>query len=88
VAVPLVAGDRLIGVLLAATHAEKMDVADAAPVLIGADIAAAAIANCWLLETTRHMAVIEERQRLARDLHDSVSKTLWTACLVAHSMVG
>jgi two-component system nitrate/nitrite sensor histidine kinase NarX len=34
------------------------------------------------------IAAAEERQRLARDLHDAVNQTLWTAALTAESLLG
>jgi len=37
-------------------------------------------------EQARRLAVFEERQRLARDLHDAVSQTLWSASLLAESL--
>lgn len=37
-------------------------------------------------EQARRLAVLEERQRLARDLHDAVSQTLWSASLLAESL--
>lgn len=51
-----------------------------------ADQAAAALSNARLLERTAEIAAVDERQRLARDLHDSVSQTLWTASLFAGSL--
>jgi signal transduction histidine kinase len=39
--------------------------------------AAAAIANARLYEATRELAALEERQKLARELHDSVSQVLY-----------
>jgi two-component system nitrate/nitrite sensor histidine kinase NarX len=36
-----------------------------------------------LYEQARELAVIEERNRLARDLHDSVSQTLFSSSLIA-----
>ncbi|HWE62377.1 MAG TPA: histidine kinase, partial [Chloroflexota bacterium] len=44
---------------------------------IFARYAAIAIANARLHERAQHAAVLEERQRLARDLHDSVTQTLF-----------
>jgi signal transduction histidine kinase len=35
---------------------------------------------------TRELAVIEERQRIARELHDAVSQTLWSAKLLAEAL--
>jgi signal transduction histidine kinase len=48
-----------------------------------ADQAAIAIQNARLYRDARELAMMEERQRLARDLHDAVSQTLWTAALTA-----
>jgi len=35
------------------------------------------------LQRAQALAVLEERQRLARDLHDAVSQTLWAASIIA-----
>ncbi len=51
-----------------------------------ADQAAIAIRNARLYEQAQAMAALEERQRLARDLHDAVSQTLWTVSLMADVM--
>ena len=45
--------------------------------------AAIAIDNARLYARAREAATLEERNRLARDLHDAVSQTLWTASLLA-----
>jgi PAS domain S-box-containing protein len=47
-----------------------------------ADQAALAIKNARLYERAQELAALEERQRLARDLHDAVSQTLWTASMI------
>lgn len=48
--------------------------------------AGVAIYNAQLHEQSRQLAVMEERQRLARDLHDAVSQTLFAASLMAESL--
>jgi signal transduction histidine kinase len=53
---------------------------------IVADQLAVAIENARLLDAARQAAVLEERQRLARELHDSVTQHLFTATLVAQSL--
>ncbi|MCI0349566.1 MAG: GAF domain-containing sensor histidine kinase [Acidobacteriales bacterium] len=47
------------------------------------DQVALAIENARLRLDSRRMAAMEERNRLARELHDVVSQTLWSASLVA-----
>lgn len=46
-----------------------------------ADQAAIAIGNARLYRQAQELAMLEERQRLARELHDSVNQTLWTASM-------
>lgn len=48
-----------------------------------ADQASLAIANERLKEDAQDAAVIEERNRLARDLHDAVTQTLFSTSLIA-----
>ena len=48
-----------------------------------ADQSAIAIKNARLYEHAEELAAMRERHRLARDLHDAVSQTLWTAGLIA-----
>lgn len=51
-----------------------------------ADQAALAIENARLREETQEIAVAEERNRLARDLHDAVTQTLFSASLIAEAL--
>jgi signal transduction histidine kinase len=51
-----------------------------------ADQGAAAISNSRLAARASEMATAEARQQLARELHDEVSQTLWTAALTAESL--
>lgn len=48
--------------------------------------AAVAIENARTYEQAQALAVIQERQRLARDLHDAVSQTLFSANVLAESL--
>ncbi len=47
--------------------------------------AAIAIENARLYEQSRELSVVAERNRLARDLHDSVSQTLFSMTLTAEA---
>lgn len=47
--------------------------------------AAIAIENARLYERSRELSVVEERNRLARELHDSVTQTLFSVVLSAES---
>ncbi len=58
-------------------HAERL--------MVFAELAAIAIQNAQLFEQSQGLAAVEERQRLARELHDSVSQTLFTSRNMAES---
>jgi PAS domain S-box-containing protein len=50
------------------------------------DQAAIAIENARLYSQAQELAAVEERSRIAHDLHDAVSQTLWSACLIADGL--
>jgi signal transduction histidine kinase len=50
-----------------------------------ANQAAAAIENARLYEQTREYAVVEERNRLSRELHDSVTQSLFSVTLLSEA---
>jgi PAS domain S-box-containing protein len=85
--VPLVLKDRLIGTLTLASHiagaygAREADLTQAV-----AAHAAVAIENARLYEQARLLATLEERQRLSRELHDSVSQALYGIALGIRTM--
>jgi signal transduction histidine kinase len=55
--------------------------------LVGfANQAALAIENAKLYQKAQHLAVIEERNRLARELHDAVTQNLFSASLIAEAV--
>ena len=84
-AVPILLGDDVLGVL----NVESMrpfSAEDAEGLQIVADQLAVAIENARLHEAAQQVAVLEERQRLARELHDSVTQQLFSAILVAQTI--
>ena len=84
-AVPIVLGSDVLGVVNVEREA-PFDDDDAEALRIVADQLAVAIENARLYEAARRGAVLEERHRLARVLHDSVTQQLFSATLVAQSV--
>jgi signal transduction histidine kinase len=81
--VPLRVRDRTIGfLLLDSDEPDRYGTRDGTLAWALANQAAVAIENARLYDQARDLAAFEERQRLARDLHDSVTQSLYTAALV------
>lgn len=77
-AIPLLVRDRAIGWLtLGHSRPHAYSARHASLAHTFANHAAVAIENAQLYEQARRLAVLEERQRLARELHDSVSQALY-----------
>ena len=85
-AVPIMVKDQPIGILRL-THNEpgRFTAEHARLATAIANQAAIAIENARLYQQAQEFAVLEERQRLARDLHDSVSQALFGVVMATHS---
>ena len=85
-AVPLMLRDQVIGMLvLTSSQALAFTERHATLALAIANQAAIAIDNARLYEQAQELAAVEERQKLARDLHDSVSQALYGIALGLHT---
>ncbi len=86
-AVPILIKDELYGRLrlyYRAPHQFSEEEAELA--ILFSDQAALAIENARLREQGKQTAVMDERNRLARDLHDAVTQTIFSANLIAEAL--
>jgi signal transduction histidine kinase len=84
-AVPIVLGEQVLGVLNVEGESSFGE-EDVTSLQIVADHLAVAIRNARLYEQAQRAAVLEERARLSRDLHDSVTQMLFSVTLIAESI--
>ena len=85
-AVPLAHKEQIIGMLtLSSSEPDYYTPRLASLALAIANQAAVALANAQLYEQAQELAALEERQRLARELHDSVSQALYGITLGTHT---
>ena len=87
---PLTIKDRVAGTLVLIKEDGKggFDQTDLELLVAFADQAAIAIENARLYEEAHQVAASQERSRLARDLHDAVTQTLFSASLIAEVLPG
>ena len=87
--VPIVAGGEVLAELFLAEKAGGGEFTDADQALIEtlAAHAALAVVNAQRTERARELSVAAERARLARELHDSVTQTLFSLTLATESAV-
>ena len=84
---PLQSGKQVIGVLSVSSEQPNVYDGESQTVLEAfANHAAIAMINARLYEGARLAAILEERNRLARDLHDSVTQTLFSATIIAEAL--
>jgi PAS domain S-box-containing protein len=85
-AAPMIAQDRVVGVLSFWSSSPDVYGARHADLAMAvANQAAVAIENARLYQQASAVAALEERQRLARELHDSVSQALYGIALGAQT---
>jgi len=85
--IPLSVGDEVYGGLVLFYAQERsFSEEDLKLGFIFADQAVLAIANAQLRDRAEQTAVETERNRLARDLHDAVTQTLFSASLIAEAL--
>jgi PAS domain S-box-containing protein len=86
-AVPLLVRDRVAGVLTIINRTlGEFDARDRTLVETLAASAAIAVENARLHDQAMQAAVTAERNRLARDLHDAVSQTLFSASVISEAL--
>ena len=83
--VPILDDDDVVGAIYLANTVDELGFSDddEALLVLLAGHAAVALANARLNERSRELALVEERTRLARDLHDAVSQKLFSLRLTA-----
>lgn len=87
IALPLSDGDSRLGVLICSSHEPDAYANEDVKVLKAfAGHASLAIANAQRYEASKAVATAAERERLSRDLHDSVTQTLFSASLIAQAL--
>src|SRR5512143_2493016 len=84
-AVPLHANGRVIGVLDVVNKPGGFTNEDVRVMSIFANQAAMAIEHARLQRQAEQLAVLQERERLARELHDSVTQSLYSVNLYANA---
>jgi nitrate/nitrite-specific signal transduction histidine kinase len=84
IAIPLIAKGRLVGSLNLSTNKSRTYPPEQIALLttIGQQIGVA-VENAQLYEQAEQTAIAAERGRLARELHDAVTQTLFSASLIA-----
>jgi len=82
---PLSLREKEVGILLAMNHPGGFNDDDLRMIRIFSDLAAIALEYAHLNEQHEKLAVLEERQKLARELHDSVSQSLYAMTLYAEA---
>ena len=84
--IPLVVHEQIVGILsISSANPGAFGARDITLALGIARQAAVAIDNARLHERAREAAVLEERQRLSRELHDSVTQALYGISLYAEA---
>lgn len=85
-AIPIKIKGQVIGVIdVESDRVDGFDESDLVVLQSLADQVAVAIENARLYEQAHHFAALEERQKLARELHDSVSQALYGIVLGART---
>jgi signal transduction histidine kinase len=84
-AVPLRVKGKVIGAIDVLNHPGGFSDDNVRIISLFADEAAIAIESARLHQQEERLAVVEERQRLARDLHDSVTQSLYSVTLYAEA---
>lgn len=85
--VPIHDGDEVVGIIFLANKDDEVgfDERDEQTLTLFATHAAIALANARLYERSLELSVVEERTRLARELHDVVAQQLFSLRLTAQS---
>jgi signal transduction histidine kinase len=88
VGVPLAARERVVGVAAVPLldGGDQVDPEDLEAARAIAGSVGLALENAQLYEQAHQLAVVEERNRLARELHDSVSHALFSMTLISQAM--
>jgi signal transduction histidine kinase len=85
--VPIVSKGDIVGAFYLADKegADAFSAADEATMVLLADYAAIAVDHARLFEDSRELALVAERSRLARELHDAMSQSLFGLQLSAET---
>jgi GAF domain-containing protein/two-component sensor histidine kinase len=85
--VPMMYGEKVVGAIVVGSYQRgAFDERHEQTLTSIANQAAVALENARLYQQAQQVAVLEERQRLARDLHDAVTQTLFSGSLIAEAL--